>query len=133
MELILHTDGGSRGNPGPSAIGGVLYNKDHAIIATFSTKIQDTTNNVAEYLALIKGLDLAQEHNAEILHVHMDSELIIRQLEGKYKVKAEHLLPYFQEAKAKISSFQATFTHVPRENPYQARADALVNQALDQN
>ncbi len=131
MELILHTDGGSRGNPGPSAIGGVLYSKDHDVIATFSAKIQDTTNNVAEYLALIKGLTLAKEHNAAILHVHMDSELIIRQLEGKYKVKAEHLLPYFTEAKAKLTHFQATFTHVPRENVYQAKADALVNHALD--
>lgn len=130
MHFVLHTDGGSRGNPGPSAIGGVLL-KDNQIVAQFSERIADTTNNVAEYLALIKGIRLAKEHGATSLAVHMDSELIIRQLQGAYKVKAEHLKPFYAEVQTLLQGLQAAFTHVPREHATQAKADALVNQALD--
>lgn len=129
--FILHTDGGSRGNPGPSAIGAVLFNGEKEL-ARASEKIADTTNNVAEYLGLLRGLKLAQEHGAKELAIHMDSELIIRQLTGEYKVKAPHLLPYFAEVQGQLKPFtKVTFTHVPRTHPKQTIADALVNAALD--
>jgi ribonuclease HI len=130
MHYVLHTDGGSRGNPGPSAIGGVLL-RDGEIALQFSERVPDTTNNVAEYLALIKGLRLAKEHRATSVAVHMDSELIIRQLQGVYKVKADHLKPYYAEVQTLLNGLQASFTHVPRDHATQAKADALVNQALD--
>jgi ribonuclease HI len=129
--FILHTDGGSRGNPGPSAIGAVLFNEEKEI-ARASERIENTTNNVAEYLGLLRGIQLAKQHGASELAVHMDSELIIRQLQGAYKVKAPHLLPYFAEVQGQLKNFtKVTFTHVPREHAKQAVADALVNQALD--
>jgi ribonuclease HI len=131
MHFILHTDGGSRGNPGLSAIGGVLFTSDYKRVAHFSERVPDTTNNVAEYLALLKGIHIAKMHGATSVAIHMDSELIIRQLQGVYKIKAEHLKPYYAEAISALNDIQATFTHVPRENPYQSKADALVNQAMD--
>ncbi len=128
---ILHTDGGSRGNPGPSAIGCVLFTND-ALVASASERLINTTNNVAEYLGLLRGITLAREHGATVLAIHMDSELIIRQLLGQYKVKAEHLQPYYFEVQTKLRDFsKVTFTHVPRDHPKQAMADALVNAALD--
>ena len=129
--FALHTDGGSRGNPGPSAIGCVLFSGD-ACIGTVSERVPDTTNNVAEYLGLLRGLALAREHGVRELALFMDSELIIRQLTGEYKVKAAHLLPYYAEVQTALRAFtRVTFTHVPRSHPRQAMADALVNKALD--
>ncbi len=130
--FILHTDGGSRGNPGPSAIGCVLFHGEQ-LIAQASERIPNTTNNVAEYVGLLRGIALAKQQNAAVLAIHMDSELIIRQLLGQYKVKAEHLQPYYAEVQTKLKDFTSvTFTHVPREHSKQAMADALVNRALDQ-
>ena len=129
--FTLHTDGGSRGNPGPSAIGCVLFSGE-TLVASVSERVPNTTNNVAEYQGLLRGLKLAREHSAAIVAVNMDSELIIKQLRGEYRVKAEHLLPYFTEVQRFLHGFErVSFTHVPREHPKQAMADALVNKALD--
>jgi ribonuclease HI len=130
--FILHTDGGSRGNPGPSAIGAILFNEDGIEVARASERIEDTTNNVAEYLGLLRGIKLAQQNDAKELAVHMDSELIIKQLQGEYKVKAVNLQPLYHEVQAQLHTFsKVTFTHVPREHPRQIIADMLVNWALD--
>ena len=128
--IFLHTDGGSRGNPGLAAIGVVIYDKDYKEVESFSQRIDDTTNSVAEYKALIKGLELAKKYDNEI-SVHMDSEFIIKQMNGEYRVKTEHIIPLFNEVQKMKANLKVTFTHVPRENIFQSRADQLVNQALD--
>src|SRR5579859_3399005 len=86
-KLVLHVDGGARGNPGPAAIGVVLSDPAGDVVATFSDTIGEATNNVAEYRALLRGLELAAEHGAREVRVINDSELVARQLTGAYKVK----------------------------------------------
>lgn len=125
----LFTDGGSRGNPGPSAIGVAIIN-DNKIIYELGEYIGETTNNQAEYLALKKGLIQAIEMNIQTLAVFMDSELIIKQINGQYKVKNADLLPIYQEVKKLSANFHSiSFTHVRREK--NKIADGLVNKALD--
>lgn len=130
--LIIHTDGGARGNPGPAAIGVVIGNKRyHEYIGT-------TTNNVAEYKAVIfaltkilktLGLKKARQTNLEI---YTDSELIAKQLLKLYKVKQPHLKPLWQEAVNAQKHFASVrFVIIPREE--NKEADALVNEALDKN
>ena len=126
----LHVDGGSRGNPGPAAIGAVLEDRQGNQVATLSRAIGAATNNVAEYRALIAGVEMALEHGVRELAVFSDSELVIRQLRGEYKVKNQGLLPLYEEAReclGKLERYQ--LDSVPRED--NARADGLVNQALD--
>ncbi len=129
MQHIIHTDGGSRGNPGLAAIGVVIYDEQHRVLQEYKGAIGVHSNNVAEYLALIKALQIS---TATSVAVHMDSELIVRQLQGAYTVKAPHLKPLYEEVRRLEKKFlNITYTHVRRENPYQTRADALVNEALD--
>jgi ribonuclease HI len=131
MKLLLHTDGGSRGNPGPAAIGWVLFDEDERIVDHGNDTIGITTNNVAEYEALIRGLAAAKRRNCDELDVFMDSELVVKQVRGDYKVKAEHLKEMRDRAATMLSSFENhSINHVPRSHPRQARADALVNEAL---
>ncbi|PIS20834.1 ribonuclease H [candidate division WWE3 bacterium CG08_land_8_20_14_0_20_43_13] len=126
--LDLYTDGGSRSNPGPAAIGGVLL-EGGKVLAEFSHYIGNATNNIAEYKALIAGLKLAQG-KTENLRVFLDSQLVVRQLNGEYRVKEPHLKPLAKEILSLIQSYSsATLTHVPREE--NKRADTLVNKALD--
>ena len=132
QRFFLHTDGGARGNPGPAAIGVVLYNDQKKPVVEYKEKIGTATNNSAEYKALIKGLEIAAAYTHGILDCFLDSELLVEQLRGKYVVKANHLKPLFAEAKKLERAFtRVLYHHVPRENPFQARADALVNAALD--
>lgn len=131
--FVLYTDGASRGNPGPAAIGAVLYRiEDHhlAEVATISEAIGVCTNNVAEYRAVIAGLAMAAEHDPEELVLRSDSELLVRQLKGVYKVKAPGLKPLHLEARRLAGRLRhVRFEHVPRgENRV---ADALANAALD--
>ena len=124
----LHADGASRGNPGRAAIGAVLVSPDgdrHEI----SQAIGTTTNNVAEYRALIAGLELARDLGARPLEVRMDSELVLRQVEGRYKVKQPHLQPLHASAAALVRELGARLAHVRRAD--NADADALANAALD--
>lgn len=126
--LDLYTDGGARGNPGPAGIGGVLLDKDQ-VIGEFSYFIGNTTNNVAEYKALIAGLKLAQG-KSENIRVFLDSQLIVRQLTGEYRVKEPHLKPLSAEVKLLSEKFKSiSYTHVPREK--NKSADALANKAMD--
>jgi len=126
-------DGGARGNPGPAAIGAIvrdLTSTPPRVLATVSEPIGVATNNVAEYRALLAGLEAARPFRARELRIRADSELLIRQLEGRYRVRSPHLVPLFEQVRALLAAYERVeLTHVPRaEN---ADADALVNAALD--
>jgi ribonuclease HI len=131
--LVLYTDGAARGNPGPAAIGAALYRLagDQLIpLGEVSRTIGWQTNNVAEYQAVIDGLELAAVHRPDRLVLRADSELLIRQLRGSYRVKAPHLQPLFQDVQRLLSAIpQISFEHVRRE--HNTVADALANAALD--
>jgi ribonuclease HI len=129
-KLLLHVDGGARGNPGPAAIGVVVSEPDGETVTSFAAKIGETTNNVAEYRALLRGLELAAEHGAREVDVINDSELVARQLTGVYKVKHPAMQELHREALAMLDGFDSwTIKSVPRAQ--NAQADALVNEALD--
>lgn len=129
MTCVLFFDGGCRGNPGPMAIGAVLMENGKKV-SEISRHIGIGTNNIAEWKALIEGLKLAQAHSCKELEVRGDSQLIIRQISGKYKVKSENLIPLFNEARKLCSSFRKIeFKWIKRdENSY---TDTMVNNALD--
>lgn len=127
----LHTDGGARGNPGPAGIGVVLATEDGEVVAKVSKGIGWATNNVAEYRALLEGLQLARSAGADTLKVFMDSELIVRQMKGLYRVKHAGLRQLHSEARSLMRTFQRVeFEEVPREQ--NSEADALVNEAIDE-
>jgi len=127
-KLDLYTDGGSRGNPGPAAIGGVLK-EGQEVRGEFSHYLGRATNNTAEYEALIAGLKLVEGRASEIT-CHLDSELVVRQLTGRYRVKQPHLQALFRQVKQLESKFSlVTYRYIPRDQNRQA--DQLVNQALD--
>ena len=127
---IIHSDGGSRGNPGPAAIGAVVAEESGSVLHEVSERIGVTTNNVAEYRALIAGLRAALDLQFEAVRVRMDSELVIKQLRGEYRVKNEGLRPLYEEARRLLARFTAIdLKHVPRAQ--NRAADALVNRALD--
>jgi ribonuclease HI len=132
-ELILFCDGGSRGNPGPGAIGAVVYDattEPRTLIASVSECIGVTTNNIAEYKALIAGLEAVAHLRARIIHVRADSMLVIKQLRGEWKVKHANMKPLHAQACALLAEYDvADLQHVRREE--NTEADALVNQALD--
>ena len=129
-KLVLHVDGGARGNPGPAAIGVVVSDPAGALVTTLGETIGETTNNVAEYRALLRGLELASECGAREVEVVNDSELVARQLTGAYRVKHPAMQELHRQALAKLGGFERwSIRSVPRaEN---AEADALVNEALD--
>jgi dinuclear metal center YbgI/SA1388 family protein len=130
-KVRLWIDGGSRGNPGPSAIGVVLKTEGGETLEEFRRTIGTGTNNVAEYTAMLEGLDLASRHGAREVEILSDSELLVKQMRGEYRVKNEGLRELFAEAKLRTSTFERVrFSHVCRED--NARADALVNEALDE-
>jgi len=127
--LIVYTDGASRGNPGPAAIGVVIRDEQGRVIAKISEAIGRTTNNRAEYFALISGLEEALILGAERVDLRMDSELIVRQLTGKYRVRNPALKPLFTEAFHLLKKFNSSsIQHIPRE--HNRAADALCRQAL---
>ena len=130
--IYTNSDGGARGNPGLGAIG-IIVRKDGRILTKYSAKIgNNVTNNVAEYEALIKALELASNHTKKELTCYLDSELVVKQLLGEYRVKNEKLLKLF----CKIQKLQERFDriryiHVSRWNKFQQIADELVNEELD--
>ncbi len=134
MTIRIYTDGGSRGNPGPSASGAVLKEivagKEGNIVATAAKWLGKTTNNQAEYIGIIIGLEKAKELGATVVQIYMDSELAVKQLTGKYKVKNPDIAKRFFEVHRLILFFKkVTFTHIPREK--NVEADALVNTIID--
>jgi len=129
MTYKLFSDGGARGNPGPAAIGCVLYRGDEEI-DRISQYIGETTNNQAEYRAILAGIEMALKHKLKELDCFLDSELIVEQLNQRYKVKDKELAKLFVKVWNLTLEFdKISFTHVRREK--NKRADALVNQALD--
>ena len=126
--LKLYTDGAARGNPGPAGIGVVLTDAAGNALEEISEPLGSTTNNVAEYSALLRGLDMAARYKPDFLQIHSDSELMVRQLIGVYGVKADHLREYHRRAIEKLSELPAyRLVHVPRER--NARADHLASSA----
>ncbi|MEQ8351644.1 MAG: ribonuclease HI family protein [Leptospiraceae bacterium] len=136
----LYCDGASKGNPGPASIGAVIYGKDPesdsnaSELLQISKSIGRATNNVAEYRSLLEGLkalqkDLGNEFGHTKIHIRMDSQLVIRQIEGQYRVKNESLKPLYQEALSVLKAARSfKVQHIPRE--LNKRADALANEAL---
>ncbi len=135
-KIIIYTDGGSRGNPGPAAAGAVIFDDQGNVLVEVSDYLGIATNNIAEYEALVRALEAAKDFFGTKLHtmqvaVHMDSELIVRQMTGIYKVKDIFLRERFTRIKTLINKDipHISFTHVRREK--NKHADRLVNQALD--
>ncbi|MEQ9454544.1 MAG: ribonuclease HI family protein [Phycisphaeraceae bacterium] len=130
MRATLQTDGGSRGNPGPAGAGVVLVDDDGTALAEAGYFLGRCTNNVAEYRGLIRGLELARSVGVTELLIRLDSELIVKQLLGEYRVKSADLKPLFAEAKGVLGGFSGwRIEHVRREG--NRRADELANLAMD--
>ena len=131
--VAIYCDGGARGNPGPAAIGAVVLDPTTSPptrLTTVSERIGVATSNVAEYRAMIAGLEAARAFPARSVQVRADSMLVIRQLEGKWRVKQEHLRPLHARALELLASYEhVDLAHVPRDE--NADADLLVNAALD--
>jgi len=129
-KLIVNVDGGARGNPGPAAIGAVVQGADGEMLEERGERIGVATNNVAEYRALLLGIELAAAHGASEVELVGDSELIVRQVKGEYKVKDATMRQLHAEVKRSLRPFEKwTIRHVRREQ--NAEADRLVNAALD--
>jgi ribonuclease HI len=130
-QMIAHVDGASRGNPGPAGIGVVLETPDHEVLREVAEPLGRTTNNVAEYTALIRCLEEARSLGCTHLQVLTDSELMARQINGVYKVRTPHIVPLYERAIGLLRSFdQATVRHVRRE--LNKHADRLSNLGADQ-
>jgi ribonuclease HI len=131
VKLVINVDGGARGNPGPAAIGVVVSAADGNVVDELAEPIGHATNNVAEYRALLRGIEWARGLGADELEIVGDSELVARQLTGAYKVKHPSMKPLYEEAVAALRAFDRwSIRTVPRDE--NARADALVNHALDE-
>lgn len=129
-KLTVNVDGGARGNPGPAAIGVVVRDADGAVVESVGETIGRQTNNVAEYQALLRGIELAAAHGATEVELIGDSELVVRQVEGRYKVKNAVMKDLHAEAKKALAKFDRwSIRHVKRAQ--NADADKLVNEALD--
>jgi len=128
--LIVACDGASRGNPGPAGIGVEITNERGEVLGEIAEGIGETTNNVAEYTAVIEGLARAAELGARTVTLRSDSLLLISQLTGRYRVKAAHLQPLHRRARSIAAGFdRVSFEHVPREE--NVEADRLANEGVD--
>lgn len=129
--ITAYIDGGSRGNPGPAGYGVQVVDEDGTILAELHESVGATTNNVAEYEGLLAALGWAIDHGVKALHIRSDSELLVKQLKGEYRVKNAGLQPLFQQARARIARIgRVSFEHVRRE--LNKEADRLANLAMDQ-
>ena len=127
--VVIHTDGASRGNPGPAAIGATIKDRQGKIITSISQRIGRTTNNQAEYRAIIAALENAISLGVSQVDMRSDSELVVRQINGQYRVKNVSLKPLYQQVKQLQSQFESfTITHIPRQQ--NVEADILANLAL---
>lgn len=128
--MVVHVDGGARGNPGPAAVAAVVRDAGGSVVCERGEAIGEATNNVAEYRALLLGIELARERGAEEVELVGDSELIVRQVRGEYKVKQPVLRELNRQVRGSLAAFRDwSIRHVPREQ--NADADRLVNEALD--
>ena len=132
LSLQTYSDGGARGNPGPAAIGVVICAENGKILEEASKTIGERTNNQAEYEAMLWALQLARQRKARRLRCHADSELIIYQLQGVYRIKDLHLKTLAEKVKSLAAQFESiTFRQIPRSHAMITRADKLLNQTLD--
>ncbi len=130
MEVTLFADGGSRGNPGPAASGAVLVDSAGELVEEVGAYLGIATNNVAEWTALLLGLEAAAKRGVRHLAIRLDSELVVKQLQGEYRVKHADLQPLYQRAKVLLRGFERfEIRHVPRKQ--NVIADRLVNRVLD--
>jgi ribonuclease HI len=129
--VIVHTDGAARGNPGPAGAGAIVTTPDGEVLAEIAEGLGEATNNVAEYTATIRGLERAAELGAREVVLRTDSQLLVHQLSGRYRVKAPHLQPLHRRVRELMDSFERVrFEHVPRER--NAEADRLANLGVDE-
>jgi ribonuclease HI len=135
MHFILYADGGSRGNPGPSGAGALVRDKEGKQIVTVSEFLGTTTNNIAEYTALLRALEglqklLGSSVSGAVVEARLDSQLVVRQMNGEYKIKHPNIVPLAVKVKEVARSFKSvSFSHVYRED--NTEADALANEAMD--
>ncbi|MFC1666193.1 ribonuclease HI family protein, partial [Nanoarchaeota archaeon] len=132
--IFTNSDGGARGNPGPGAIG-VIVRNDGEILTRYGAKIGNyVTNNVAEYQALIKALELASNYTDKEIMCFLDSELVVKQLKGEYKVRNPKLMELFLKVQKLQENFnKIIYKHVSREDSFQKIVDRLLNNELDKN
>jgi len=131
-KLIINTDGAARGNPGPAGIGVVIKDEKGAVVREIAEYIGETTNNQAEYRALIMALEAAVELKADSVGIFADSELMVSQIKGIYKVKNEGLKPLFDQARELLQKFKVcNIEYLPREK--NKEADKLANIAIDKH
>jgi ribonuclease HI len=130
VKVTVHVDGGARGNPGPAAVAAVASSSEGETIGERNAYIGEATNNIAEYRALLLGLELARDLGASEVEVVNDSELVARQIGGEYKVKHAGLKPLFLEAMSELRGFDSWAVRSVRRE-HNERADELVNEALD--
>jgi probable phosphoglycerate mutase len=131
MGIVAYIDGGARGNPGPAGYGVRIEGDDGALLNEFHAYIGNSTNNVAEYNALLAALGYAREHGHRSVRIKSDSELLVKQMRGEYRVKHPGLQPLYQQACALAEGFdRVTYEHVRREQ--NRDADRLANLAMDQ-
>lgn len=128
-KLIINTDGGSRNNPGPAGIGIVFSDESGEVIAKFGEYIGEATNNVAEYSALVYALKKAKDFEVTEIECRLDSELVVKQLNGQYKVKDAGMKRWYDQVQELIFFRPVKFVHVRRE--FNKLADKLVNEAID--
>ena len=129
--LVVHVDGGARGNPGPAAVAAVASTPDGEVVHERSSYLGEATNNVAEYRAVLLGLEAARELGASEVELVNDSELVARQIGGEYKVKHAGLKPLYLDAMRALRKFDGWAVHSVRRE-HNERADELVNEALDE-
>jgi ribonuclease HI len=128
--LIVWCDGAARGNPGPAGAGVQITTADGEVVAEIAAGLGETTNNVAEYTAAIRGLERAGELGATDVLLRSDSQLLINQLTGRYRVKSPHLQPLYRRLRELVGAFERVrFEHVPRER--NGEADRLANEGVD--
>ena len=131
-QYLLYTDGAARGNPGPAGAGAFICTLEGESVAEIAEYLGETTNNVAEYQALLAGLKRLVELRAEAVEIRADSELMVRQLQGKYRVKHPNLIPLYQAAQTLLKKIpNHSIKHVRREE--NVEADRLANQAIDEH
>ena len=130
QKILIHTDGGSRGNPGPAAAGFVLTNESKKLLLAKAVFLGDATNNVAEYNGLIKALEMAKKLNARTIEAFSDSELMVKQINGQYRVKNAGLKPLYGKCLDSLAEFESwQLSYIARDK--NKKADAMVNKALD--
>jgi len=128
--LVIYADGAARGNPGPAGIGVVIEDERGQVLKELSQFIGQKTNNQAEYMALIQGLEAAADYQADAVQVRLDSELLVRQLRGEYKVKSPLLKPLRNKVQELLARYKVVgIEHIERQ--YNRAADRLANRAID--